>query len=257
MGEDGNLPPLCYHKGPTTMDWLLFKHKETSQMTIDINVEKGTILITQRWRMADRGNTSSTSIEYFKRMVVSTIQTIWNRRCFINLIDKNATKKEDRKKSFILDFKIRWVTSNEHWKVYMQSEGVSFINWIARTIHLDMLDIKPQQKLGAPRGLEQYPVAHEFGHTIGNVRGAFPSIIMGFNRMSIISHGDEYGIAPSIRNSETINRQRREYIADISSIMNVGNGLRRRHLDYILQELNSMCSTFFGCYFEIDEVIEV
>ena len=78
----------------------------------------------------------------------------------------------------------------------MQSEGVSFINWIARTIHLDMLDIKPQQKLGAPRGLEQYPVAHEFGHTIGNVRGAFPSIIMGFNRMSIISHGDEYGMLP-------------------------------------------------------------
>lgn len=38
MGEDGNLPPLCYHKGPTTMDWLLFKHKETSRMTIDINV---------------------------------------------------------------------------------------------------------------------------------------------------------------------------------------------------------------------------
>ena len=54
-----------------------------------------------------------------------------------------------------------------------------------------------------------------------------------------------------------INRQRREYIADIGGIINVGNGLRKRHLDYILQELNSMCSSFFGCYFEIDEIIGV
>lgn len=256
MGEDIYLSPLCYNK-KIEMNWLLFKHKETSRMTIDIDMENGAVLITQRWRMVDKGNSSSASIEYFKRMVASTIQAIWNHRCFINLIDKNAIKKEDRKKSFRLDFKIRWVTSNEHWKVYMQSEGVSYINWLARRIHLDMLDIKPQQKQGAPRGLEQYPVAHEFGHTIGNVRGAFPSIIMGFDRMSVISHGDEYGIAPSVRNSEIINRQRREYIADISSIMNLGNGLRRRHLDYILQELNSMCSAFFGYYFEIDEVIEV
>ena len=73
--------------------------------------------------MVDKGNNSSASIEHFKRMVASTIQAIWNHRCFINLIDKNATKKEDRQKSFRLDFKIRWVTSNEHWKVYMQLQG--------------------------------------------------------------------------------------------------------------------------------------
>ena len=88
------------------MDWLLFKHKETSRMTIDIDMENRAVLITQRWRIVDKGNNSSASIEHFKRMVVSTIQTIWNRRCFINLIDKNAIKKEDRKKSFRLDLRL-------------------------------------------------------------------------------------------------------------------------------------------------------
>lgn len=41
-----------------------------------------------------------------------------------------------------------------------------------------------------------------------------------------------------------INQKRREFIEDLNSTMNVGNSLRKRHLDYIMQELNSMCSSF-------------
>ena len=256
MGEDIYLSPLCYNK-KIEMNWLLFKHKETSRMTIDIDMENGAVLITQRWRMVDKGNNSSASIEHFKRMVASTIQAIWNHRCFINLIDKNATKKEDRQKSFRLDFKIRWVTSNEHWKVYMQPPGRSSVLWTERKIFLDVYDVTPQEKCGAPDGLMQYPVAHEFGHTIGNTRGAFPSLIMGFSSISVITHGDEYRASTTQKNHIRINQQRREFIEDLNSIMNVGNSLRKRHLDYIMQELNSMCLPFFGFYFEIDEVIGV
>lgn len=110
------------------MDWLLFKHKETSRMTIDIDMENRAVLITQRWRIVDKGNNSSASIEHFKRMVVSTIQTIWNRRCFINLIEKNAIKKEDRKKSFRLDLRLDGLllTNIGRYMCSRQGEVLSF-----------------------------------------------------------------------------------------------------------------------------------
>ena len=132
-----------------------------------------------------------------------------------------------------------------------------FYPWTERKIFLDVYDVTPQEKCGAPDGLMQYTVAHEFGHTIGNTRGAFPSLIMGFSSISVITHGDEYRASTTQKNHIRINQQRREFIEDLNSIMNVGNSLRRRHLDYIMQELNSMCLPFFGCYFEIDEVIGV
>ena len=56
--------------------------------------------------------------------------------------------------------------------------------------------------------------AHEFGHAIGN------SIAIGHE-------GDEY-VAGKAHN------------ADIRSIMNVGHGLRRRHFETIIDELNKM-----------------
>lgn len=103
----------------------------------------------------------------------------------------------------------------------------------------------------------QYPVAHKFGHAIGNSRGAYPSPIMGGSSISVITHGDEYRVSTTQKNHIRINQQRREFIEDLNIIMNVGNSLRKRHLDYIMQELNSMYPSFFGYYFEIDEVIGV
>ena len=231
------------------MNWLLFKHKETSRMTIDIDMENGAVLITQRWRMVDKGNNSSASIEHFKRMVASTVQAIWNQRCFVNLVERDLLKNKIRRDTFVINFKVRWVSSNEHWRVYMQPEGVSSVDWCARNIYLDVYDVRPQRKKGAPKGLCQYPVAHEFGHTIGNVRGAFPSLLMGIHGFTTIHHGDEY------RSGYVPKNKTEEYVEDINSIMNIGNSLRKRHLDYILQELNSMCSSFGDSYFEVDEVI--
>jgi hypothetical protein len=70
--------------------------------------------------MVDKGNNSSASIDYFKRMVASTVQAIWNQRCFVNLIERDLLKNKKRKETFLINFKIRWVSSNEHWRVYMQ-----------------------------------------------------------------------------------------------------------------------------------------
>lgn len=72
---------------------------------------------------------------------------------------------------------------------------------------------------------------------------------MGIHGFTTIHHGDEY------RSGYVPKNKTEEYVEDINSIMNIGNSLRKRHLDYILQELNSMCSSFGDSYFEVDEVI--
>lgn len=240
------------------MDFLLFKHKETSRMTIDIDVDNCSILITQRWRIVDKCYYSSSSIEHFKRMVVSIVCSIWNQRCFVKFIDKNSFEKGSRERIFSVNFQLRWVSSNEHWKVYITPPGRSHVRWSSRKIYLDVMDIVPQEKLYAPDGLKQYSVAHEFGHTIGNSRGAVSTPLMGFSsRITAITHGDEYRVSDKEPNYQKNNYQRREFIEDVNSIMNVGNSLRNRHLDYIVQELNSMCFSPFACYFDIDEVIEI
>jgi hypothetical protein len=47
------------------------------------------------------------------------------------------------------------------------------------------------------------------------------------------------GVSPSIKYE---NRLRRQYVLDKNSIMNIGNQIRDRHIDFILLELNSMFS---------------
>ncbi len=71
----------------------------------------------------------------------------------------------------------------------------------------------------------QYPVAHEFGHAVGNS-------IYASNGM----HGDEYKVTSS-------------YYSDKISIMNAGMELRDRHLDFILSQLNTIINnTTFSIY---------
>ncbi len=63
-------------------------------------------------------------------------------------------------------------------------------------------------------GFSQHPVSHEFGHAIGNVPHE-------------VNHWDEY-------------RKESPHYGDLYSIMNMGNELRNRHLDYLVRELNTM-----------------
>jgi hypothetical protein len=60
------------------------------------------------------------------------------------------------------------------------------------------------------------PFAHEFGHALGNSRFSMTGM-----------HGDEY-------------KEDSEFVLDNGSMMNIGSQLRKRHLDYILNEINKM-----------------
>jgi hypothetical protein len=75
----------------------------------------------------------------------------------------------------------------------------------------------------APRET-QVPVAHEFGHAIGNT--------------AVLSRGDEY--RPTSPN-----------VADHQSIMHHGHRLRSRHFQTILDEMNQMIS---GARFSVASV---
>lgn len=90
--------------------------------------------------------------------------------------------------------------------------------WGIRQINIDTEDLKfSLKKIINSKKYYQFPIAHEFGHTVGNA--------------PIIGHSDEYNADPKINGG---------FKSDYSSLMNVGNQLRNRHLDYILKELNTM-----------------
>ena len=72
-----------------------------------------------------------------------------------------------------------------------------------------------KQLVGGGAGIEneRVPVAHEFGHAVGNT--------------SVLGRGDEYGADHAHKD-------------DRASIMNVGNSLRVRHFDTVIAELDQM-----------------
>ena len=109
------------------------------------------------------------------------------------------------------------------------------VRWYAREIHFDLFDIDLQEKIGSDGNILQYPVAHEFGHTIGLVKFSRPLLSFNPNYPWGTLHADEYET-----NSSKENKFRRPFINDRRSIMNIGNELRERHMDYILQELNTL-----------------
>ncbi|PIT59688.1 hypothetical protein [Snodgrassella alvi] len=107
------------------------------------------------------------------------------------------------------------------------SEGseTSYIIWDQRIISLDTEDIKSNYKgYFGFKDYYQFSIAHEFRHTVGNVL--------------IIGHSDEYHDDSRINGG---------FKQDYPSIMNVGNELRKRHLDYMTNQLNTMLpnTTFY------------
>jgi hypothetical protein len=80
---------------------------------------------------------------------------------------------------------------------------------------LYIVDIENIPKQLNPFRLTQKNIAHEFGHTLGNV--------VSIKNM----HGDEY-------------KPKSSYYSDVSSLMNLGMELKARHFDYIVKEINTI-----------------
>lgn len=229
-------------------------YKKTLFFDLEIIESTSQILITQRWKLVEASTLSLSVIERFKQKTKNIIETLWNYKFWVKVKGESAFAKKHEKTTFEVRFQIEWVSSNAHWQVTLSPQSsTSSVNWVRRIISLDIFDIEPQRKRNAPSSLKQYTVAHEFGHTIGNVRGYRPSPFFSVWKLPYslqrIDHDDEYPLREDSSMAKIENQRRERFFIDKESIMNVGNEVRARHSDYIILELNTL---MYGADFYLD-----
>lgn len=217
---------------------MLIYKKNTPYFAITLDLEKNQLTIMQRWKYSWTNTPDTSKWKYseskdFHHKVDRLIWSVWGSRFELRVAAGSKIPVNYRPGRIITYFDIKWVLdANAHWSVNVTkikpgSFQQSYIRWDTREIKLDTEDARETLKYhqGAVRHY-QYGVTHEFGHTIGNVTYT-PS-----------GHGDEY-------KAESV------WTNDFPSIMNRGNELRQRHLDFIRQTINSMVP---GMKFEISHV---
>ena len=200
--------------------------KEAGWCEIDINTSSGQIFLQERWqyRWLTQAPLPAWTLQQrrnFHNNADRAIWAAWSNRAKLRVTGGSQFARRFAGRDLNLCLDIRWVLSRPHWnvtvtKIPRASFATSSVEWAARRITLDSNDthLRTDNKTAATPNATQMPVAHEFGHAIGN------SIAIGHE-------GDEY-VAGKAHN------------ADVNSIMNVGHGLRRRHFETIIDELNTM-----------------
>lgn len=183
---------------------------------IDLDTTQGRVFLQLRWRYVWRVQPpllpwTVQERRAFHRACDRAIWAAWSNRVTLGVAGRSEFARRFHARGVTINLDVRWVTSDEHWvvtatKIPAGQFARSSVRWAARTITLDSND-------ATPRRSGQVPVAHEFGHAVGNTR--------------TMRRGDEYP-AHSPHN------------ADARSMMNVGTELRRRHFRTIIEELNQM-----------------
>lgn len=197
--------------------------REVAWCVIDLDTTVGRIFLQERWLYVwevDAGQPAWTLEEKraFHTRVDRAIWAAWSNRVTMNVEGASSFARSFRGKPIPINLDIRWVTSNPHWTVHVTkvARGTfrqSNVEWNNHVINLDTEDFSTRTfQNGAARDT-QVPVAHEFGHTIGNT--------------AVLNRGDEYRDTSPNKN-------------DHGSIMNQGHHLRERHFRTIIEELNKM-----------------
>ncbi|QQS12181.1 MAG: hypothetical protein IPK81_22150 [Rhodospirillales bacterium] len=200
--------------------------KEAGWCVIDIDTTQGTIFLQERWlytwvvqppllpwTLQEKRN--------FHNNADRAIWAAWSNRAKLRATGTSGYARRFAGRDITINLDIRWVTANGHWSVTVtkippNQFATSSVLWPQRKITLDSNDTNVRTFVhgaGTPN-TTQMPVAHEFGHAIGN------SIHIGHE-------GDEYVDGKA-------------HQADKTSIMNVGRSLRVRHFETIIDELNTM-----------------
>jgi len=217
---------------------MLIYRKETPYFAITLDLGRNELKILQRWKYSwaiapGSGKWTYAETKNFHHKVDRLIWSVWGSRFELKLAQGSKIPANYKVGPVKTYFDVKWVLDNSaHWKVTVTKikRGAfqqSYIRWNTREISLDTEDTtKTLKYINGPVRSYQYGLTHEFGHTLGNVAYT-PS-----------GHGDEYASGSP-------------YLADFPSIMNSGNELRQRHLDFIKQTLNSMVP---GVKFDISHV---
>lgn len=208
--------------------------QDTSWCALDIDTTAGRVVVLERWQYVWLVKSSSTDRwtlaekQQFHARAEREIWNAWSNRAFLRVEGSSEFAKRFSGKDIPVYMDIRWVLAKAHWtvKVTKIDEGdwrESKVLWSAREVRLDSNDFARRETcFGPPKYacVHQIPVAHEFGHTTGNIGRV---------------HGnpsDEY--ADGRKNGS---RMRSPYIDDVHSIMHRGNQVRDRHFNHLLTEL--------------------
>jgi hypothetical protein len=197
--------------------------KEMPWGVIDIVTDEGRVFFLERWNykfeLASGVTAKWTDSEKrrFHRNVQVQIWRTWSLNTKLSVTGNAGFAKKFAAKKVPVTFAVAWTVSKPHWTVVVQklppgSDPTTFISNVDRAhmqINLDSADIlkyTPSNAAGASRDFQALP--HEFGHT-------FPGV------------DDEYVAgAPNL--------------ADTNSIMNIGDEVRARHLQPLVDALNTM-----------------
>lgn len=202
--------------------------KDLPWCTIDVDTSDGKIVLLQRWQynwLVAAGSTQRWTLSEkrnFHERADCEIWAAWSNRAFLSVSGASDFAKRFSGRMVPVYVDVRWVLTKPHWTVNVTKvEPGQFsrnrTSWWDRIINLDSNDLTVRTRcIGPPKQKicgDQMPVAHEFGHALGNTAD--------FGR------GDEYTASSS-------------HGADIQSIMNRGTELRTRHFDALLTELNAL-----------------
>ncbi|MBC8155170.1 MAG: hypothetical protein H7Z72_19950 [Bacteroidetes bacterium] len=202
--------------------------KKGLRMDISVEPTKGLIFVQQRWRYQYKLESPAVSVwtgsekARYHSLFDRLIWQIWSQRYIVRVRGTSDFAKKYAELKFVVSMDVKWVLVYPHWTVQLTKLRKSatffqsYVDWTNRLIALDTLDSVLTKKAGGSATLKQYGVTHEFGHTMGNIPGLYAG-----------AHGDEY------ENSS-------QYFTDKRSIMNIGNEIRQRHIDYLLKELNML-----------------
>lgn len=200
--------------------------RECGWCSVTMDDVVGRVTLVQRWHYVWAVSAPATAwtraeqLEFHTR-AATNIRAAWSHRVRLQVSGKSAFAKRFGSRGVLIDIDIRWVKAQQHWTVTATKLPVgrflrSSVDWTLRRINLDSNDFVARQlcNTAVPSVCTaQIPVAHEFGHALGNVAS--------------LGSGDEY---PSTS----------KHFSDNASILHSGSILRGRHLDRVVDELNKM-----------------
>lgn len=248
---------------------------ETDRMEVIVDTDRMEVIIVEKWNILfesfrDHG-WGPDACRLVKQGIKDLVYMIWDKKGYatINSNQGNSFNQFYGKKPFMIRTRIEFVSHGEHWKAYAllnkddRPQIPTGVDWDKRIIILNDRNFHSLKNKGhffmrqgqqCLRRAAQCVVAHEFGHTIGNIAPE------SGNTMGGVYTGDEYVKFPSVHGVldfntlepfplESLQFHNYDLHEDIESIMNIGNEIRHRHFAHLRDVLQKMLP---GSYFAIN-----